>query len=173
MLACLGSKTPAVQSDGPSKHQKIYWNFFRQVATLNSLTNENQQMHNLLTLRNCTWQTFSKTPQKAVDNLPLVQGDYLRCSQPQVDITVLVSTGGWVQHEWSPCRLLASPHVTMCISSPLLLLILDLLLEEDSVLQEVCGVGHPPGGLPLAGAHHAQPILGLGVRGAQLSPVRE
>ena len=57
--------------------------------------------------------------------------------------------------------------------SPLLLLILDLLLEEDGVLQEVGGVGHPPGGLPLAGAHHAQPILRLHVRRAQLSPERK
>ena len=56
--------------------------------------------------------------------------------------------------------------------SPLLLLILDLLLEEDGVLQEVRGVGHPPGGLALARPHHAQPILRLHVRRAQLSPVK-
>ena len=57
--------------------------------------------------------------------------------------------------------------------SPLLLLILDLLLEEDGVLQEVRGVGHPPGGLALARPHHAQPILRLHVRRTQLSPVKE
>ena len=71
------------------------------------------------------------------------------------------------------------PHRKYCVytlcqvtlsPSPLLLLILDLLLEEDGVLQEVGGVGHPPGGLPLAGAHHAQSILGLHVSRAQLGP---